>query len=99
MEIGWTGMVPDREYILYVYAIEFNEEGSDYTMASPVFYESVVLPTYDYEDLLFDVDVTVDGPMVHYDFTPLNWNICLLPRARPQARSIANWWQARGFLL
>ena len=73
MEIGWTGMVPDREYILYVYAIEFNEEGSDYTLASPVFYESVVLPTYDYEDLLFDVDVTVDGPMVYYDFTPLNW--------------------------
>ena len=73
MDISWTGMVPDREYILYVYAIEFNEEGSDYSMASPVFYESVVLPTYDYEDLLFDVTVTVDGPMAYYDFTPLNW--------------------------
>lgn len=73
MDISWTGMVPDKEYILYVYAIEFNEDGSDYTMASPLSYQSVILPTYDYVDLEFDVTVTVDGPMAYYDFTPVNW--------------------------
>lgn len=36
--IEWTGMVPDKEYVLYVYAIEFNEANDDYWMASPITY-------------------------------------------------------------
>ena len=72
--VTWTGMVPDREYVLYAYAIEFNEDGSDYTLASAVSHEIVVLPTNVFSDIEFDVDITVDGPKATYEFTPLNWD-------------------------
>jgi hypothetical protein len=72
--IGWTGMVPDREYVIYAYAIEFNEEGTDYTLASAVTHEVVILPTHIFSDIEFDVDITVDGPKATYEFEPINWD-------------------------
>ena len=71
--ISWTGMVPDREYVLYAYAIEFSEDGQDYTLASSVAYEIVVLPTHVFADIEFDVNITVDGPKATYEFSPINW--------------------------
>ena len=71
--IGWTGMVPDREYVIYAYAIEFNEEGTEYTLASAVTHEIVILPTHIFSDIEFDVNVTVDGPKATYEFTPIDW--------------------------
>ena len=72
--IGWTGMVPDKEYIIYAYAIEFNEEGTDYTLASAVTHEVVILPTHIFSDIEFDVNITVDGPKATYEFEPINWD-------------------------
>lgn len=72
--IGWTGMVPDKEYIIYAYAIEFNEEGTDYTLASAVTHEIVILPTHLFSDIEFDVNITVDGPKATYEFAPVNWD-------------------------
>ena len=72
--IGWTGMVPDREYVIYAYAIEFNEEGTDYTLASAVTHEVVILPTHIFSDIEFDVNITVDGPKAIYEFEPINWD-------------------------
>ena len=72
--IGWTGMVPDKEYIIYAYAIEFNEEGTDYTLASAVTHEVVILPTHIFSDIEFDVNITVDGPKATYEFAPVNWD-------------------------
>lgn len=72
--IGWTSMVPDKEYAIYAYAIEFNEDGTDYTLASAVTHEIVVLPTQIFTDIEFDVTVTVDGPKATYEFEPVNWD-------------------------
>ena len=72
--IGWSGMVPDKEYVIYAYAIEFNDEGTDYTLASPVTHEIVILPTHIFSDIEFDVEITVDGPKATYEFEPVNWN-------------------------
>lgn len=72
--IGWIGMVPDREYVIYAYAIEFNEEGTDYTLASAVTHEIVILPTHIFSDIEFDVNITVDGPKATYEFEPINWD-------------------------
>ena len=72
--IGWTGMVPDREYVIYAYAIEFNEDGTDYTLASAVTHEVVILPTHIFSDIEFDVNITVDGPKATYEFEPINWD-------------------------
>lgn len=72
--IGWTGMMPNKEYVIYAYAIEFNEDGTDYTLGSPVSYEIFSLPTHVFSDIEFDVDITVDGPLALYEFTPINWD-------------------------
>ena len=72
--IGWTSMVPDREYVIYAYAIKFNEDGTDYTLASAVTHEIVILPTQIFSDIEFDVKITVDGPKATYEFEPIDWN-------------------------
>lgn len=72
--IGWTSMIPDKEYAIYAYAIEFNEDGTDYTLASAVTHEIVVLPTQIFTDIEFDVTITVDGPKATYEFEPVNWD-------------------------
>ncbi|MBO5833223.1 MAG: BACON domain-containing protein [Alistipes sp.] len=72
--ITWTGMVPDREYVVYAYAIEFTEDGQDYTLASAVSYQIVTLPTRVFTDIEFDVTITVDGPKATYEFEPVNWD-------------------------
>ena len=72
--ISWTGMVPDREYVIYAYAIEFTEDGKDYSLASAVWHEMVILPTHVFSDIEFDVNITVDGPKATYEFSPVNWD-------------------------
>ena len=72
--IGWTSMIPDKEYAIYAYAIEFNEDGTDYSLASAVTHEIVVLPTQIFTDIEFDVKITVDGPKATYEFEPVNWD-------------------------
>lgn len=71
--IEWTGMVPDKEYVLYVYAIEFNEANDDYWMASPVTYQVVTLESGELTEVDFNVDVDVNGPNATYHIAPQNW--------------------------
>lgn len=72
--IDWTGMVPGKEYVLYVYAIEFNEANNDYWMASPVTYQMVTLQSEELSEVDFDVQISVDGPHATYNITPKDWD-------------------------
>ena len=72
--IDWTGMMPGKEYVLYVYAIEFNEANDDYWMASPVSYQIVTLENPALTEAAFDVNVEVNGPQVTYHIDPQNWD-------------------------
>ena len=72
--IEWTGMMPGKEYVLYVYAIEFNEANNDYWMASPITYQMVTLKGEELTEVQFDVDIKVDGPNAHYQIAPQNWD-------------------------
>ncbi len=72
--IDWTGMVPGKEYVLYVYAIEFNEENNDYWLASPVTYEMITLQSSELQEVNFDVVVDINGPNATYNITPENWD-------------------------
>ena len=71
--IEWTGMMPGKEYVLYVYAIEFNEANNDYWMASPVTYKMVTLEGEELTEVDFDVDVTVNGPNASYKIDPKDY--------------------------
>lgn len=72
--IQWTGMRANREYILYAYGITFNEDGSDYSMSTPISYTSITLPENKLAHVDFDVEIAVNGPEVDYKFSPINWD-------------------------
>lgn len=72
--IDWTGMMPGCEYVLYVYAIEFNEENTDYSLASPVSYEMLHLEGAERSTVDFDVNIEVNGPKANYKINPTNWD-------------------------
>ncbi len=71
--VEWTGMVPGKEYVLYVYAIEFNEANNDYWLASPVTHQMVILQGKELTEVDFDVDVTVSGPSATYNIKPQDY--------------------------
>ena len=71
--ITWSSMMPSHEYILYAYGIEFTEDGKDYRLATPVSYELIVLPENKLATVEFDVNITVNGPEVFYEFSPIDW--------------------------
>lgn len=73
VEIDWTNMMPNKEYVLYVYAIEFNEENSDYFLASPVTYQIITLSGPELTTVEFDVDIDVNGPVAEYHINPNAW--------------------------
>lgn len=73
-DISWTGMTPNIDYVLYAYGIEFNEGMTDYTMTTPIGYLVVRLESGTLRTVEFDVNVTVDGPVAHYDFEPIDWD-------------------------
>ncbi len=72
--VEWTGMMPNREYIIYAYNIEFNEDGTEYTLASPISYKSFTLPENKLSTVEFDVNITVNGPEIEYEFAPIDWD-------------------------
>ena len=72
--IEWTGMMPGYQYVLYVYAVEFNAENNDYYLVSPITYQIVTLEGPELRIVEFDVDVTVNGPHAEYSIKPIDWN-------------------------
>lgn len=71
--VMWNGMMPSHEYILYAYGIEFSEDGKDYSLATPITYQSIILPENTLATVEFDVNISVNGPEVYYEFSPIDW--------------------------
>lgn len=72
--IEWAGMMPGNEYVLYVYAVEFNEANDDYAIASPISYQLVTLDGPELTTVEFDVKIDVNGPKADYSIAPIDWN-------------------------
>ena len=72
--IEWAGMMPGNEYVLYVYAVEFNEANDDYAIASPISYQLVTLDGPELTTVEFDVNIDVNGPKADYSIAPNDWN-------------------------
>lgn len=71
--IEWAGMMPGNEYVLYVYAVEFNEANNDYALASPITYQIVTLDGPELTTVEFDVDIETNGPNADYNIAPINY--------------------------
>ena len=71
--IEWASMMPSKEYVLYVYAIEFNEANNDYSLASPITYQMLTLSGPELKNVEFTVDIDVNGPVAEYKINPNAW--------------------------
>lgn len=72
--ISWTNMTPDKDYVLYAYAIEMNEDNSDYTLASPIAHTIFSLSSTELAEVEFDVQVEINGPEATYHITPVDYS-------------------------
>ena len=70
MAMEWTALSPAEDYVVYAYGVKFNEDGSDYTVTTPVFYEQVSTPINDIGTETFDIEVAVDGADATISITP-----------------------------
>lgn len=72
--ISWTNMTPDKEYVLYAYAIDVNDENNDYTLGSPIAHMMFSLSSSELSEVKFDVQIEVDGPEATYTIKPIDYN-------------------------
>lgn len=72
--IEWTTLVPDQDYVVYVYGVQFTEDMSDFTVTTPVFYEVVHTPINNIGEQAFDIEVAVDGVDASFTITPQGYD-------------------------
>ena len=72
--VKWNDVLPGVKSVLYVYGIQFNEDGSSYEPVTKVAWE-VIEPEYaPLQDVNFDLDIEVDGAEVALSVKPENWD-------------------------
>ena len=72
--VKWNDVLPGVKSVLYVYGIQFNEDGSSYEPVTKVAWE-VIEPEYaPLQDVNFDLDIEVDGAEVALNVKPENWD-------------------------
>ncbi len=72
--VKWNDVLPGVKSVLYVYGIQFNEDGSSYEPVTEVAWE-VIEPEYaPLQDVNFNLDIEVDGAEVALNVNPENWD-------------------------
>ena len=72
--VKWNDVLPGVKSVLYVYGIQFNEDGSSYEPVTDVVWE-VIEPEYaPLQDVNFNLDIEVDGAEVALSVKPENWD-------------------------
>lgn len=71
----WSDLTPGSKNVLYVYGVEFTEDGSDYEPVTDIVYEIIIpTPAPLREEVSFDATIEVSGPEVTFNVTPKNWD-------------------------
>ena len=75
VSVDWTSLVPAEKYVVYVYGVKFNEDGSDYTVTTPIYHEVVETPMNELGEASFNPLIeSIDGPKAKYKITPQNYD-------------------------
>ena len=75
VSVDWTSLVPAEKYVVYVYGVKFNEDGSDYTVTTPIYHEVVETPMNELGRVNFmPVTSAPDGPNLIYEICPIDYD-------------------------
>lgn len=72
--IQWNSLLPGRKMVLYVYGVEFNEDGSHYEPVTEVVWKVLESEYAPLRDISFDIDVEVNGAEVELNVKPVDWD-------------------------
>lgn len=68
----WQDLSPAKEYVVYAYGVDV--VGDDYQPITPIYYEVIGDRLPERREMVFDATITAEGPEVHFDISPKEWN-------------------------
>lgn len=71
--VQWNNLLPGIKSVLYVYGVEFNEDGSSYESVTDIVWQLLEPESAPLQDINFGIDVKVDGADVEISITPENF--------------------------
>ena len=72
--VQWNRVRPGMQSILYVYGVQFSEDGATYEPVTDIAW-TIIQPEYaPLQDVTFDIDVAVKGADVEFDIKSDNWD-------------------------
>lgn len=69
----WSNLRPGVKSVLYVYGVEFNDDGSDYEVVTDIVFEVIEPQMAELYDVEFDVTLNIEGPDVEFDVDTNGW--------------------------
>ena len=70
----WSELMPSEPYVIYIYGITFNEDDTDYELATPVVWKVITPKMAEVRDIPFNIDVTLDGAFATYKVSSDVWD-------------------------
>lgn len=72
--VQWSNVLPGVKSVLYVYGVQFNEDGSKYEAITDIAWELIVPEYAPLQDVVFNLDTDVNGAEVTLNIEPQNWD-------------------------
>lgn len=72
--VQWNRVRPGTESVLYVYGVEFDEDGASYQPITDIAWEVICPDRAPLQDVEFGLDVEVKGAEVKLNVQPENWD-------------------------
>ncbi len=70
----FSGLSLNESFVIYVYGIEFTEDTSDYSLATPIYHVIVTPTSDDMPEVKFTMTYDIDGPEVTHHVTPIDYD-------------------------
>ena len=72
--VQWNSVRPGVNSVLYVYGVEFSEDGASYEPVTNIAWTTIQSDYAPLQDVAFDLDVKVSGADVELGIAPKNWD-------------------------
>ncbi len=72
--VKWNSLLPGVKSVLYVYGVQFNEDGSEYEAVTDIAWELIVPEYAPLQDVDFTLDCDINGAEVTLNIEPQNWD-------------------------
>ena len=72
--VQWNNVRPGVNSVLYVYGVEFSEDGASYVTITDIAWTTIQPDYAPLQDVTFDLDVKVNGAEIELDINTNGWN-------------------------